>query len=219
PYDRPRPAEGQLTTRLLSVGWDRDVLSRLEALSVECGTTLLTVVQAAVAALLTRLGAGTDIPLGTPVAGRVDTQLNDLIGHFVNTVVLRVDTSGDPGVRELVTRCRETGLTAYAHQDLPFDRLVRELAPPRRPNLNPLFQTDVTCGRAEAVLPRLGMASVAALPTDLAVAKFDLQFAFESGGPSGGLRCDLSYCAELFESITAERIVAQLDQVIREFAA
>ncbi|WP_336621622.1 condensation domain-containing protein, partial [Streptomyces sp. DH37] len=120
PVDRARPPvasyRGGLVTTELGPRLHRD----LTALARSTRSSLFMVLQAGVAGLLSRLGAGTDIPLGTAIAGRTDTALDDLVGFFVNTLVLRTDTSGDPGLRDLVERARTTDLAAYAHQDLPF---------------------------------------------------------------------------------------------------
>ncbi|MFG2428682.1 amino acid adenylation domain-containing protein [Streptomyces sp. NPDC048590] len=215
PYDHPRSGAGRLTAGRVPLRWEPAVHRRLTALAQESGASLLVVAHAAVAALLTRIGAGSDLPLGTPVAGRTDEALNDMVGYFVNTVVLRVDTAGNPDFRELVRRVRDRALAAFAQQDVPFDRLVEELRPHRVAWRNPLFQTMVTCLEADAATPGLGELPATAEETRLESIKFDLTFEFRELPRGAGLECGLTYCAELFDAGTARWLAGELHTLLR----
>ncbi|MFB9547808.1 condensation domain-containing protein, partial [Micromonospora sagamiensis] len=124
PTDHPRPPQASYRAGRVDLTIDPTTHDALRVVARNNDATLFMVVQAAIATLLTRLGAGTDIPLGTVVAGRTDDTLDHLIGFFVNTLVLRTDTTGNPTFNDLLHRVRDTDLTAYDHQDLPFQRLV-----------------------------------------------------------------------------------------------
>ncbi|MFD7864526.1 amino acid adenylation domain-containing protein [Streptomyces sp. NPDC059783] len=218
PTDRPRPAVAGTRGGRVAFALDAGVRGSLDALARRTGTTLFMTVQAGIAALLTRLGAGTDIPLGTAAAGRDDEALDGAIGCFVNTVCLRTDTSGDPSFRTLLARVREGSLGDLAHQELPLDRLVEHLNPVRSLAYHPLFQTMLTFqggdSRAEFALPGLS----ADLGTvDRGSVKVDLSFLFEEeaadGGPAG-LAGTLEYASALFDARSAEDIAARLVRLL-----
>ncbi len=139
PRDHPRSSQGARASQHISYEIEPDLLHRLQSVAQEANATLFMVLHATLAALLTRLGAGTDVPLGTVVAGRTDEALSDVVGFFLNTVALRTDTSGDPTFSQLLRRVRTSDLAAFDNQDLPFERVVQELNPARS-GKHPLFQ-------------------------------------------------------------------------------
>ncbi|MGC4868623.1 amino acid adenylation domain-containing protein [Micromonospora sp. DT53] len=217
PADRPRPAEASHRGDVVDFTLPAEVTERLRALARSTGTSMFMVVQAAVAVLLSRLGAGTDIPLGAPVAGRPDAALDDLVGFFVNTLVLRTDTSGDPSFRELLTRVRETDLAAYDRQDVPFEHLVEALNPTRSLGRHPLFQTMVSyLGEADAAW-HLGSLRVETERVPQHVAMFDLSFDFFE--TRGGVRGELEYATDRYDSSSAQTLVERLQRVLATVAA
>ncbi|MFF9011804.1 amino acid adenylation domain-containing protein [Streptomyces sp. NPDC014870] len=223
PTDRPRPARPAFTGAELDLAFDTDVHEGLKRLARETGASMFMVVHAAVAALLHRMGAGTDIPLGSPIAGRGDEALDDLVGFFVNTLVLRTDLSGDPSFTELLGRVRETDLAAFSHADVPFESVVEKLNPTRSLSRNPLFQVMVgyharTGGGFE--LPGL---SADFVPFRIRSAKFDLVFSFTehtpADGSTGSLACRLEFATELFDHETVERLGARLTALVAALVA
>ncbi|MFC4855948.1 non-ribosomal peptide synthase/polyketide synthase [Actinophytocola glycyrrhizae] len=223
PTDRPRPAVPTFLGASVATGWDADLHAGLHALARRHQVTLFMVLQAAVAALLSRHGAGTDVPLGTPVAGRTDEALDELVGFFVNSLVLRTDVSGDPTFAELLSRVRRTDLAAYAHQDLPFERLVEELNPVRDPARHPLFQVMLVLANAAAATPELPGMRVTGAPVRTGTAKFDLTISFaenhDADGVPAGLGVDVEYATDLFDRATAEALLARLGELVRAAAA
>ncbi|MEW9547326.1 amino acid adenylation domain-containing protein [Nonomuraea sp. NPDC050783] len=201
PVDRPFPDVPGRRGATIDFALPREAV---DALARRAGCTPFMVVHAAVAVLLTRLGAGTDIAVGTPVAGRPDDVLAGLVGFFVNTVVLRVDTGGDPTFAELLERVRAADLAAFDHAETPFDLLVEELRPARVPGRHPLFQVMVADER-DSGLP--------VEEVELGVAKFDLTFVLRPGGGR------LEFRTDLFDAATAEGLAARLAEIVRQAAA
>ncbi|WP_321473485.1 non-ribosomal peptide synthetase [uncultured Paludibaculum sp.] len=218
PSDRTRPAMASYRGGTVPFHIDAALHCALLNLARDTQATLFMVMQAAIAALLTRLGAGTDIPIGSPIAGRTDPALEGLIGFFVNTLVLRTDTSGSPSFRQLIARVREADLNAYANQDVPFERLVEALNPMRSLSRHPLFQVMLAfqnASRGRLNFPGLDVTSEA---VETGVAKFDLSFSIADQrtpyGSANGLNGSIEYSADLFERSTVERMTEWLTRLI-----
>jgi mycobactin peptide synthetase MbtE len=214
-----------------SVAFRIDPVTRdkLTALCRELGITEFMLLQTAVAVVLHKAGSGVDIPLGTPVAGRTEAELDQLIGFFVNILVLRNDLDGNPTLREALSRARETALAAYAHQDLPFDRVVDSVSPVRSLSRNPLFQVvvhvrdhlpatrvidsgpdgrdgeDTVCTSLDPIF-------------DMAHADLSVNFLGTDGPDGAGYNCNVIFRTELYSRPTIERLAGWLSRVITEFA-
>ncbi|TWF95492.1 non-ribosomal peptide synthase/polyketide synthase [Saccharopolyspora dendranthemae] len=221
PLDRPRTADTGRSGGWVDVEVPAELHGRLAELARAEGVTMFMVWQAALAVLLSRMGAGEDIPLGSPVAGRTDEAVEDLVGFFVNTVVLRVDLSGDPDFTEVLGRVRQAALGALEHQDVPFERLVEELAPTRHTGRHPLFQVIAEVQSTPRTEPELAGADVEPLRSATGDAKFDLDLQiaerFDAGLP-GGMTGALGYATDLFDHETVDALVARLLRVLDDLA-
>ncbi|WP_274918736.1 non-ribosomal peptide synthetase [Streptomyces sp. WZ-12] len=223
PWDRPRPAVTDHRGEAHFFGLDQETHRGLVELARSSGCTLFMVVQAAVSALLSRHGAGDDIPLGTAVAGRSDEALDDLVGFFVNTLVLRTDLSGDPTFRELLDRVREFDLAAFAHQDVPFERLVQALNPARAQDHHPLFQVMLVLQNQATAGIELPGITATGQAAHTGISKFDLTFSFtetrDAAGTAAGIDAHLEYSTELFDAETVHRLAHRLCRLLSAVVA
>ncbi|MET7294794.1 amino acid adenylation domain-containing protein [Streptomyces griseoloalbus] len=224
PVDRARPAVASYRGGLVSVELGARLHRDLVGLARSTRSSLFMVLQAGVAGLLSRLGAGPDVPLGTAIAGRTDAALDELVGFFVNTLVLRTDVSGDPGFRELVERVRVADLAAYAHQDLPFEQLVHAVQPTRSLARHPLFQVMIVLqNNAVASLDLPGL-TARPIDGDIGAAKFDLGFNFverkDDMGAPAGVEVTVEYSADLFDedtvAVLGRRLVRMLTLAVAD---
>ncbi len=224
PMDFPRPIEPSYKGDTLKFTISPVLHHRLVDVARESGVSLFMVLQAGLATLLTRLGAGTDIPIGSPIAGRSDDALSDIVGLFVNSLVLRTDTSGNPTFRELLERVRNVDLHAYEHQDLPFERLVEELNPPRSRSRHPLFQIMLALQNTPE--PKLELPDIDSKLELFTVgtSKFDMTIeireTYDETGKPDGMDGLLEYSTDLFKRETIEqllnRYVRLLEGAVRE---
>ncbi|AFU02227.1 non-ribosomal peptide synthase/polyketide synthase [Nocardia brasiliensis] len=219
PTDRPRPRVAGYRGDVVAFGIDPATRAAVERSAADAGATVSMVLQAALAVLLFELGAGEDIPIGSPIAGRTDEALADLVGFFVNTWVLRTAVTPAASFAEIVAQVRAKALAAYENQDIPFELLVELLNPVRSAAHHPLFQ--VSLAFQNNTLPTFDLHGTEFAPYDvsLGVARFDLFFNI-ADAPAGQQWSGLvEYATELFDRATVETMVARLLRVLRQVTA
>ncbi|HET6712021.1 amino acid adenylation domain-containing protein, partial [Amycolatopsis sp.] len=223
PAGRPRPPVTGHRGETIELDFGAELHADLSKLAKAHDASVFMVLHAALATLLFRLGAGSDIPIGTPVAGRHDDALHDAVGCFVNTVVLRTELTGDTPFGELLRAVRTVDLTAFAHQDLPFDRLVELLNPARSLGHHPLFQ--VMLAFQDTPPARFDLPGITAehLPVHGRSSRLDLLWSLQQradplGGPPG-LTGVLEYDSDLFTPASARLLISRFDRLLRAVTA
>jgi hypothetical protein len=212
--DRPRPQLQRHAGAHHGFALESKLADALTELGREQGATFFMTMLAGFATLLYRLGGEDDVVIGSPIANRNSLELDGLIGFFTNTIALRVRLGGNPSFREVVSRARETALGAYAHQDLPFDKVVEALSPRRDPSYNPLFQVNFRAQGTER--PGLALVGLRAesIPVDIGFSRFDL--ALELERRSGGLAGYFEYDVDLFDGETVSGFVEVLRELLQQ---
>ncbi|MEA2601550.1 MAG: hypothetical protein QOF89_2542, partial [Acidobacteriota bacterium] len=219
PTDRPRPAVQRFRGARVDAWIPQEAAAGLLQVGQRQGATLFMILLAAFAALLQRHSGEDDVVVGSPSANRDRSELERLIGFFVNTLVLRVELAGDPVVADLLARVRHLALGAYAHQNLPFEKLVEELHPERSLSHSPLFQVmlvlqNATGGSGDLDLPGLTLRTQER-PHE--ISKFDLTLTVTQ--TARGLLCQWRYNTELFDAATVARQASHLENLVAAFAA
>ena len=217
PTDHPRPAMQSYRGALMSGALPKPLSAALKELSRAQGATLFMTLLAAFQTLLHRYSGSDQIVVGSPIAGRQHPELEQLIGFFVNTLTMRGDLSGDPSFRTLLARTREAALGAYAHQDLPFEKLVGELHPDRSVSHAPLFQVMFVLQNAPWEAPALPGLDVAPVPLDIGVSKFDVSLFVRER--DGRLEIGVEYCTDLFEAETIRRMLGHYQTLLEGVVA
>jgi amino acid adenylation domain-containing protein len=212
PTDRPRPALQGFRGGRAALSLPQSLADAAAALSRREGASLFMTLLAAFQALLGRYTGQEDVPVGTPVAGRVRVETESLIGLFVNTLVLRGNLSGDPTFRELLGRVREVALEAFAHQDVPFEKLVEELRPERNLAHTPLFQVMMILQNVPTGAVALGGLELFRIPLESGTAKLDLMLSLAEDGGLGG---QLEYRTDLFDRTTVVRLLGHFEVLLQ----
>ncbi|WP_426127938.1 amino acid adenylation domain-containing protein [Pseudomonas sp. DWP1b1] len=213
PTDRPRPAQQDYAGSSVEVRLDERLTAGLKALSQRHGTTLYMTLMSAWASLLARLSGQQDVVIGSPVANRTRSEVEGLIGLFVNTLAVRIDTSGELSTEALLARVKALALEAQAHQDLPFEQVVEITRPPRSLAHSPLFQTLLTWQDSSAPTLALGDLALEGIVENSHFAKFDLSL--DLSEVQGSIIGALEYAVALFDESTVQRYVGYFTRVLQ----
>ncbi|WP_139333404.1 condensation domain-containing protein, partial [Mycobacterium sp. SP-6446] len=222
PTDRPYPPVADYRGATVAVEWPVEVQRQLRRVAAEHNATSFMVMQAALAVLLAKIGATSDVAVGFPIAGRRDAALDDLVGFFVNTLVLRLDVAGDPTVAEVLAQVRARSLAAYEHQDVPFEVLVERLNPARSLAHHPLVQVMLAWQNWQQGDPTAGVAlgdlEVSPLRADTHSARVDLTFSLaerwtDTGEPAG-IGGEVEFRTDVFDAASIETLVERLRRVL-----
>ncbi|PTT90417.1 non-ribosomal peptide synthetase, partial [Pseudomonas sp. HMWF005] len=215
--DRPRPAQQDYAGSSVAVVLDERLSAGLKALGQRHGVTLYMTLMSAWAMLLSRLSGQAEVVIGSPVANRNRAEIEGLIGMFVNTLALRIDTSGELSVEGLLARVKALTLAAQAHQDLPFEQVVEIVRPVRSLAHSPLFQTLLSWDGLESPALALGDLSLEGLAEPSHFAKFDLSLSLSDAG--GAIRGSLEYATALFDEATVQRFVGYFERLLQAMVA
>ncbi|WP_155764502.1 condensation domain-containing protein, partial [Mycobacterium intracellulare] len=229
PTDRPYPPVADYRGASVVVDWPAELQQRIAQVAREHNATRFMVIQAALAVLLAKLTASSDVAVGFAIAGRRDPALDELVGFFINTLVLRVDVAGDPTVAELLAQVRARSVAAYEHQDVPFEVLVERLNPTRSLAHHPLIQVVLawqnfpghTSDPAAGL--DLGDLQVTRLPVDTQSARMDLTFTlaerFTEAGEPAGIAGDVEFRTDVFDAPSIEAMIERLERVLAAMTA
>ena len=225
PTDRPYPPVADYRGATVAVDWPAELQQRIAQVAREHNATSFMVVQAALAVLLSKLSASSEVAVGFPIAGRPDPALDELVGFFVNTLVLRADLAGDPSVADVLAQVRRRSLAAYENQDVPFEVLVERLNPTRSLTHHPLVQVMLAWQNWQdhgPVDPAVGLAlgdlQVTPLPLDTRTARMDVSISLaerwsEAGEPAG-MGGAVEFRTDVFDAVSIETLVGRLERVL-----
>ncbi|RAV13557.1 non-ribosomal peptide synthetase [Mycolicibacterium sp. GF69] len=224
PTDRPYPPVADQRGARVAVDWPAQLQESVNRVAREHNATSFMVMQAALAVLLSKISASSDVAVGFPIAGRRDSALDELVGFFVNTLVLRADLTGNPSFAEILAQVRTRSLAAYEYQDVPFEALVERLNPSRSLTHHPLVQVMLAWQNWQDNNPAgLGDLQVTPLATDTHTARMDLTFTLaerwgEAGEPAG-IGGEVEFRTDVFDAISVESLIERLRRILAAMTA